>query len=576
MDDLQPEQRELLAAIRASPYGIELCDADGVVTWSNPAWEGLTGRSTAATRGVRFTRVEGSGLADVEDEIFAQVRSGGLWRADVACRRADGLVVPTEVSVSGMFDTHGALIGIVVYRADLTDRTATGYRLRRQALHDPLTDLPNRVLFMESLDDALARANTGGHTAVLFIDLDRFKVINDSLGHDAGDTMLVEVARRLSMATRPGDMVARLGGDEFAIILHRLVERDDALQVAGRIMQALDAPITVAGQPIRTAASIGICHRQTDHHRAADVLRDADIAMYHRKHNGGGGFVVFNAAMRAAARRRQRVETELWNAMASGELDLRYQPIVVTRDCTIDGFEALLRWQHPTRGLLLPGAFLDVVDDHAELARSIDDWVLLAACAQVAEWGETLDDPPRLSVNVSASRFESPGFIEQAERILTSTGASPDRLTVELTERTVMHHPARAERTLQGLRDLGVQTALDDFGTGESSLALLHRLPVDILKIDRRFVGHLGGQQPGQTFVRAMLGIARDLGMRSVAEGVETREQFELLVDMGCDLVQGYLISRPHGAETAFNNAQRGWVLPWHTDPQTPVEWFVR
>lgn len=445
-------------------------------------------------------------------------------------------------------DFSGALRGRLVTATDVTERTSLEQQLLHDAFHDSLTGLPNRALFMDRLGQSLRHAQRRRERlfAVLFLDLDRFKLVNDSLGHGAGDRLLVEIARRLEACIRPGDTAARLGGDEFTVLLEDVRDGADAAQVAERLQREIRRPVTLDGQDVFTSASIGIALSAAAYERAEDILRDADIAMYRAKAKGGSRHEVFDPAMYARAVALLKMETDLRRAIDRGEFAVHYQPIVSLRDGRIAGFEALVRWNHPHRGLVLPMEFIRMAEETA-LVVDIDRWVLREACRQLQEWHQRYPDarPLSVSVNLSGRHFAQPDLAEHLRRTLRATGLQGDCLGLEITESVLLDTTEASHEALHELRRDGTRLYLDDFGTGYSSLSYLHRFPIDALKIDRSFVTSLrpGGQ--GQEIVRTILSLAQNLDIHVVAEGVETAEQLAALKALRCEYAQGYAFSPP-------------------------------
>ena len=428
-------------------------------------------------------------------------------------------------------------------------------RLLHDAFHDSLTGLPNRALLLDRIGRALERTrrHIDYRFAVLFLDFDGFRVINDSLGHSLGDTVLIENARRLQMALRGIDTLARLGGDEFVALIDDVVDEDAAVAVADRLQTALALPVDGQGQRLYTTASIGIVLSSAIYETAQDLLRDAEVTMYHAKALGRSRHAVFNAGMRARAIARLVLENELRLALERGELTLHYQPILDLRTDQITGFEALVRWRHPYRGLVPPSEFIPIAEETGSIV-PIGHWVLREASAQLARWRQATDEAKHLtmSVNLSARQFREKDLASQVGLALMQAGLEPEALKVEITETALVEDADQALVTLDALRALGVQVQIDDFGTGYSSLSYLQRFPVDTLKIDRSFIGRISAGDDSLEIVRSIVNLAHGLGLTVIAEGVETQEQLNFIKALACELGQGYLISKPLEAERAF------------------------
>jgi diguanylate cyclase (GGDEF)-like protein len=435
---------------------------------------------------------------------------------------------------------------LVGAQTDITDRKLAEARLHYNALHDSLTGLPNRALFLDRLGQVIKRRREGNTPAfaLLFLDLDRFKTINDSLGHQAGDELLIGVARRLEGCLRPGDTVARLSGDEFTILLEPLIQATEATARAEQIQRALAPPFPVQGQEIFVSASIGIGLGTGEYRHADDVLRAADAALHQAKLWGKARYAVFAAPIYDQARSRLQLETDLHRAVARTEFRLHYQPIVLLANDLTVGFEALVRWHHPTRGLLAPGDFLPLAEDTG-LITPLSYWVLREACRQLVEWQRQLAPLPPLSisVNLPAGLLTQPELVPRIRQILRETSLAAPQLKLELVENTLVAEGEAAATALGRLKILGVQLSIDDFGTGYSSLSYLHRFPVDTIKIDRSFVSRLGTDHEPAEIIAAIVTLARSLGMTTVGEGIETAEQQQQLQALGCDYGQGWLFA---------------------------------
>jgi diguanylate cyclase (GGDEF)-like protein len=425
--------------------------------------------------------------------------------------------------------------------SDISEQRWLEERLRANAMQDELTGLPNRRLFADHLEHARQlHQRDGTPFAVVFFDIDRFKAINDSLGHQVGDRLLTAVGRRLAEAVRGVDTVARFGGDEFAALLHG-TERADVLMVVERLQRAMDEVIVVGEHEFVVSASAGVATSDAGYADVDDVLRDADTAMYHAKSTEPGSVAFFDASMHADALRRLRLTGELRRALAEDEFELHYQPIVALADGRADRFEALVRWRHPERGLVPPGEFLPVLVETGLIVR-LGRWVIAEVCRQLAEWGP---DVACVAVNLSDREFWSTGLLEYVQDCLRRHGLTANRLTLEITEDVVMHRPEAAQRLMAGLHEAGFELHIDDFGTGYSSLESLHRFPVDALKVDRSFVAGIGQGDSSDELVRAIIAMGSALGLDVIAEGVEDEEQVAFLRATGCCTVQGYYFAKP-------------------------------
>jgi diguanylate cyclase (GGDEF)-like protein/PAS domain S-box-containing protein len=455
----------------------------------------------------------------------------------------------TEPSRFTPQDVHFAQASANVL-ADALERHSADEALRHRVLHDSLTGLPNRLSFVDSLRDALRRSvASGSPVGILFLDLDHFKLINDSIGHHAGDDLLQAVAPRLRAHLRPGDIVARFGGDEFGILVDRLTDEEEAMAIADRVAGAFAEPYSMGGADHFVTASVGIAVARPTGREPVDaelLIRDADAAMYRAKERGRGRCEVFDAEMRARAVRRLQTERELRHALDRDELKLHYQPVVALGSGEIVGLEALVRWKHPERGLLDPGDFVSIAEDSG-LIEPIGRWVQETACRQALGWHDLRPDqrPLDVAVNLSARQVAHRGLADSVREILARTGLDPVNLRLEVTESVLVEESASATATLEALSEIGVRLVLDDFGTGYSSLAYLNRFPFDALKIDRSFVDGLGVEQERTAIVEAVLGMARALSLDAIAEGVENEAQLSELRRLGCDFAQGHLFSRP-------------------------------
>ena len=470
-------------------------------------------------------------------------------------RRKDGTFIPVEVSARLLPD--GRLQEIA---RDITERKRADEELRRQAFHDPLTGLPNRILLADRLRHALVRARRRPENgyAVLCLDLDRFKQVNDSLGHPAGDALLIEIARRLEGCVRDADTVARLGGDEFAILLEDL-DPGEAAAIVERIHGAIAVPCVLGEHEVVVSTSVGLVHGAARYQQPDELLRDADIALYRAKAQGRACHIVFDAAMHTQAVALLQLENDLRRALDRAEFVLHYQPVVALESGATIGFEALVRWQHPRRGLIYPADFIPLAEETG-LIVPLGHWVLGEACRQLVRWEaqRPADSTLTIGVNLSARQFGLPDLSEQVAAALSESGLPASRLRLELTESTLMEQPAAASTTLAGLRALGVQIQIDDFGIGYSSLSYLQRFPLDALKIDRSFVGNLRHASEATAIIRAVVSLAQALGLQVIAEGVETPDQWADLLALGCTSGQGFHFAPALPASEAFAFLHRG------------------
>jgi diguanylate cyclase (GGDEF)-like protein/PAS domain S-box-containing protein len=448
---------------------------------------------------------------------------------------------------------NGKVTRMAGSQTDVTQRREAEEQLLRDALHDSLTGLPNRVLMADRIDRSIARItrDPDHKFAVLFLDLDRFKVINDSLGHAAGDQLLVAFARRLTADLRAGDTAARLVGDEFTILLEDPAEPHGAMAISKRILEALKEPFLLGSNEVFVSASIGIAESSANYSRPQDVLRDADTAMYRAKARGKSCVEVFDAAMHARAVKLLQVENDLRRALVRNEFEIHYQPIVRIDTGRVRAFEALIRWNHPERGLVMPGEFISIAEETG-LILPIGNWVLREACRQTAQWNALAPDAPvDINVNLSGRQFSQNDLVDQVKDALRHSGLSATHLILEITESVVMEHPEATIAMLHRLKALGLKLNIDDFGTGYSSLAYLQRFPVDTMKIDRSFISCMSENHENAEIVKTIVHLAHSLDMKVTAEGIEHPEQLAQLQALHCENAQGFLLSKPLSATAA-------------------------
>ncbi|HKH39999.1 MAG TPA: EAL domain-containing protein [Rubrobacter sp.] len=552
MAEHEVEQLRFQASVlEAMGQPVIATDLEGKVLYWNRAAEETYGWSSgeALGRRSRDLTVPKESLEKAE-EVVSELRAGRTWSGEVLLRRKDGSIVPVFVTATPLFDARGDLAGMIGISSDISERKALLEELERRASHDPLTGLPNRHTFVERIGQALRRTRrrqNSREVGVLFMDLDGFKTINDSLGHEAGDRLLVTVAERLRNRLRSEDVLARFGGDEFAVLLEDTAGASEAIRVAQRIAEDLREPFTVDDFQVSLSTSIGItlgtAHANDDPER---MLREADSAMYRAKEQGPGRYAVFDPAMQARAQERLELEAELRRALEQEEFVLYYQPEVSLHDGKMVGFEALLRWQHPERGLLKPAAFVPIAED-TDLIAPIGRWVLEEACQQAKRWEEErpLASPMTMEINLSSKQLRRQGLVRTVEEALARADLEAHTLALDMTETVLIRVSEDNTQALDALKEMGVRLGLDDFGTGYSSLSYLKRLPVDRVKVDKSFVKGLGENATDTALVRMIIDLCHTLGVEIVAEGIETSEQAVLLRDMGCDLGQGYYFARP-------------------------------
>ena len=553
---LESEQRMKLI-VEFMPVGVWLLDADGNIVFGNAAgrriWAGnpRDGLKPFVDACDWRTLVPASASADEWPSMRAVRRGKTTLEEQMEIECIDGSRKTILNSAVPIRDEAGRILGAVVIHQDITERRATEEEIERLAFYDSLTRLPNRRLLLDRLQQTLeTNARSGEHAALLFIDLDNFKVINDTLGHDTGDLLLQQVGLRLRDCVRAEDTVARLGGDEFVVLLKGLSAASDAeaaaqtQAVGDKILAALNDTYCLAGHDYRSTPSIGATLMH-DHGTTIDqILKQADLAMYQAKLAGRNALRFFDPVMQTALEARTLLETQLRQGLAEGQFLLHYQP-QVDRSGALIGAEALLRWQHPEQGLVLPGAFIPLAEETG-LILPLGLWVLETACAQLADWARRPETAHlTLAVNVSARQFHQPDFLDMVQDRLDRQPFPPDRLKLELTESLLLTHVEDTVATMNALKSVGLSLSLDDFGTGYSSLAYLKRLPLDQIKIDQSFVRDLLSDPSDAAIVRATLAMASSLGLEVIAEGVETPAQWAFLLEHGCCTFQGYLFGRP-------------------------------
>ena len=564
----ESEERFRLLVESVRDYAILMLDPEGHVASWNSGAERVTGYAAGEALGRHFSMFSDPGAPAGEgaqsSAVLERAAAEGRYEREGWRVRKGGSYYWAHVALTPVRDEAGALRGFAEVTHDITERVVAEDRLAYAATHDPLTGLPNRSLFLEHLGRAIARSKRHPeHSyAVLFLDLDRFKIINDSLGHVAADRLLVELSRRLKACLRPEDVIARFGGDEFTILLSDTGDATAASRVARRIRRELKTPLAAGGHEVFASASVGIALGSHGYDSPEDCLRDADAAMYRAKSLGKSRHEVFDRSMHERATALLKLETDLRRAVERGEFRVHYQPIVSLAGGRVAGFEALLRWQHPEEGLLPPSRFMAVAEETG-LITEIGNWVLREACRQVREWQEGGGAGGRrhltVSVNLGGREFSQPDLVGQIRPALEGAGLRAGDLRLEITEGVVMGDAAAAAALLGGLKEVGVGLDIDDFGTGYSSLSYLHEFDIDVLKIDRSFIRRMCAGDGNFEIVRTIVSLAHSLELEVTAEGVETEEQLSRLRGLGCEYGQGYYFSRPVEAAAAEPLIARRW-----------------
>lgn len=562
--DQQRIERELRLIAKVfdnSLDGIIITNAEGRIVQVNRAFSSITGYTEAEALGRKPSFLR-SGLH--EGLLFERIRprlvAGGHWQGELINRRADGSLFPAWVSISGVCDTAPELIGLITTFRDLTQTRSSEERIRLLAYYDTLTDLPNRALFQDRLDQELQRAmRSSSLVALLFLDLDGFKAINDSMGHGVGDQLLKEVAQRLLNCVRGSDTVARMGGDEFTILLSDLATPDKAESAAGsvaaKVRARLAEPFRLQGREVFVSTSIGIALYPRDGDVASSLLRHADTAMYQAKEQGKNTWRFYDPAMSIRSMERMDLQNAMHRAVRDEQFCLLFQPLVRLSDQRVVGAECLLRWGHPDRGTISPADFVPIAEESG-LIVPLGHWVLEEACQQFARWRRRGLQLERIAVNLSARQFADADLMSVIVQSLERAGMSPHSLELELTESILMDDIDYALGLLRDLKAMGVRIAIDDFGTGYSSLSYLRQLPLDCLKIDRSFVEELADQSGNHGIARAIVALARSLGLEVLAEGVEEQREYLALRQLGCDLAQGYWFGTPANAERFVERCQ--------------------
>ncbi|MDX8396860.1 MAG: EAL domain-containing protein [Mariprofundaceae bacterium] len=544
-------QKELLLAASVfsdSPMGIMITDAQSNILRTNTAFSIITGYSAEESVGKRPNLLK-SDLHDIDfyQNIWASLLQTGQWEGEIWNRRKNGEIFPEWSTITAIYnhDNHDNQISHFINSfTDISEKKISEKHVYHLAHYDALTDLPNRSLFLERLEQSIRQSKRSEKKlAVMFLDLDNFKTINDTMGHAAGDSLLVEVGKHLKACIRDVDLIARIGGDEFTIALTDIESTQDIALVADKILEATQHPISLNGKPVMVSASLGISTYPDDASNAAELIKGADIAMYRAKDDGKNNYQFFTQAMNESIIARHKIENDLREAIKHQQFILHYQPQVNLECGSITAVEALIRWQHPKKGMISPFHFIPVAEETGMIVE-IGKWVLSEACKQQQVWHKQGFNI-RIAVNVSAQQFQDPNFYHYVESTLQANQVHCENLELEVTESSLMHDPEAAVQLLNRLSQLGLSLALDDFGTGYSSLSHLKHLPIDTLKIDQSFVRDLPHDKRDVGIANTIIAMAHNLGLNVLAEGVETTEQLDFLKESGCDDVQGYLFSKP-------------------------------
>lgn len=535
----------LARAVEQTADMVMITNRRGAVEYVNQAFCLVSGyRADEVIGGSSNIMKSGRQSAAFYDDLWRTILTGEVFTGVLINRRKDGSLYYEEKTITPLKDVEGRITHFVATGRDITERMQTHERLQYLAYHDVLTRLPNRALLMERLDHAATQARRhGGKIALLFLDLDRFKVINDTLGHDVGDGLLQALATRLQDTMREGDTVARLSGDEFAVLLENIESTDNVGEVANKILSIFDRPFEVHDRELFASTSIGISLFPADGDNAQTLLKHADTAMYRAKESGRNTYRFYSAEMSAAAMERLTLETQLRRALSRDEFKIHYQPQVCMTSGKVLGVEALLRWEHPERGTVMPLEFVSILEETGLIA-AVGEWVIHTACRQIHNV-QRPGSPLRLAINLSPRQFHNGDLIQQLEQATRGSGLSPDQIEFEITESLLMSGANEALDVLSRLSDRGCRFAIDDFGTGYSSLSYLKRFPIDSLKIDRSFVRDIPQDHDDAALVNAIVAMARSLNLEVVAEGVESKDQLGFLRGLGCDSYQGFLHSHP-------------------------------
>ena len=542
----QEEMKKLSSAVEQTADAIMITNTQGIIEYINPAFTSMTGYTREDAIGATPALLKsGKQSGQFYTRMWKAIQNGKAFMDVLINKRKDGTLYYEEKTITPQVDSYGNITHFISSGKDISERMEAQQRLLHLAHHDALTGMPNRILFLDRLGQALKRSGWRHRKiAVLFLDLDRFKVINDTLGHDIGDELLKQMSNRLHQCTREGDTVARLGGDEFAILLNDVASTTDIPGVADKILEALARPFELRGRELFVTTSIGVSIFPDDGRDSQTLLKKADVAMYHAKGLGRNNFQFYTHEDECKAVERLTLETGLRRALERDEFRLNYQPQVNLMSSEVEAMEGLLRWEHPHLGIISPGRFIPLLEETGMII-PVGDWVIKTACEQEKAREAAGLKPIRVAVNISIAQFRQRDFVSRVKAILDETGLEPDRLEFEITESVVIDNIHETATVLNQLHDLGVHLSIDDFGTGYSSMSYLRKLPFDTLKIDRSFIRYVSENSDDAAIASAIITLAHTMDLSVIAEGVETAEQLKFLCNQGCDIIQGFLCSPP-------------------------------
>ena len=558
----------LKVAVDSLPIGITFCDVDGIIVYSNPAEARMHGYEVEELLGCEARKFAAS--SRTRHLGADQLKDIGVWRRETNNVRRNGEEFSAQLTSIAVRDAEGNCLGMITTCEDISDKKRAEEKIRQLAYYDSLTGLPNRGMFLERLQHILAQAQRERDKVnLIFLDLDNFKDVNDTQGHDVGDQLLRHVAERLSACIRDSDLLARLGGDEFVVVCPASVVQDSVAAVIQRVMAVFENPFQIEGHELYTTASMGVAVYPDDSHDASSLFRCADTAMYQAKNEGRAQFRFFSADLNQKILQRVALESSLRKGIERDEFFLHFQPLWDLKSARMVGVEVLLRWQSSDYGLMLPSTFISLLEDSG-LINSVGEWVLRNACLQARDWTRNEHRDLKVAINISGKQMKHPKFLDMITEIIRETGVNPHNIELEFTESVIMENIENTVEIFNRLKHMGIKLSIDDFGTGYSSLNYLKHFPVDRIKIDKSFVADINRNQSDAAIIEAIVSMAQSLNLRVVAEGVETGEQLHSLTELGCDEVQGFYLAMPmHADDLAENLGRQHGRLP--TEPPCSV-----